>query len=90
MTIENAESYCNGLTSYNYSDWYLPTRQQLQQMYTYRYSIGGFYSANYWSSSWYSSNATFYYYYVDFSTGQEGVITNNKATYRVRPIRVDK
>lgn len=37
-----ANSYCENLTAYGYSDWRMPTRAELETMYQNRSSIGGF------------------------------------------------
>ena len=41
-----AESYCNNLTLYGYSDWRMPTIEELEMMYLNRFSIGGFVEGN--------------------------------------------
>ncbi|MCQ2274781.1 MAG: DUF1566 domain-containing protein [Bacteroidales bacterium] len=84
MTWSVANSYCNGLTLYGYSDWRLPTKQELMQMYTDRNTIHGFTSNCYWSSS---SSGDFYYC-VDFSNGYLDTWRGSSYTFRVRPIRV--
>ena len=82
MTWDNANTYCNGLEFCGFSDWRLPTRQELYQMYIYRASIGGFNIFYYWSSTSYSTNN---HYYCDFLHGTEdwGSVASH-----VRPIRV--
>ncbi|MBQ7697982.1 MAG: DUF1566 domain-containing protein [Paludibacteraceae bacterium] len=89
MTLENAINYCEGLTLYGYSDWKLPTKEELYQMYALRAEIGGFitYSTySYWSSS-YSSYSS--YYYVDIINGEVRSLTTSNKCY-VRPIRIEK
>ena len=40
----------------NLSDWYLPSKDELNQLHIRRTTVGGFANADYWSSSEYSSN----------------------------------
>ncbi|MFP4068440.1 MAG: InlB B-repeat-containing protein, partial [Spirochaetaceae bacterium] len=46
-----AAKLCNDLEYGGYDDWFLPSRDELNEMYTQREDIGGFASAFYWSSS---------------------------------------
>jgi hypothetical protein len=46
-----AAKICRDLTIGGYTDWYLPSKDELSQLYNNRNSIGGFSSADYWSSS---------------------------------------
>ncbi|MBQ6771389.1 MAG: T9SS type A sorting domain-containing protein [Bacteroidales bacterium] len=41
-----AYSYCENLTLYGYSDWRMPTIEELEMMYLNRFSIGGFVEGN--------------------------------------------
>lgn len=83
-------SYCPNLTVYGYSDWRLPTIEELKQMYVDRDEIGGFYDKVYWSSSWSSNqNSVDKYYALFFANGNVlEAIPGSKL--RVRPIRVEK
>jgi hypothetical protein len=47
----NAAKLCADLVQNGYSDWYLPSRVELQKLYINRVAIGGFTSDWYWSSS---------------------------------------
>jgi Protein of unknown function (DUF1566) len=66
----NAASVCNDLIVNGYSDWYLPSKDELNKLYINQVVIGGFDSFNHWSST--ESDATFAYgqYFVN---GQAGV-----------------
>lgn len=91
MTWDNANAYCNALTLYNHSDWRLPTKEELIQVYVERSAIGGFSYQNYWSSDrtddYYTGYSYYHdYYYFNFRTAE---IYNMSGANRagVRPIR---
>lgn len=46
-----AARLCEDLTEGGYSDWYLPSQDELNALYTNRVAIGGFTDAFYWSST---------------------------------------
>lgn len=46
-----AADYCDQLDLNGYTDWFLPTLDELLEMYTYRNLIGGFTTTLYWSST---------------------------------------
>ena len=51
-TESNAARMCYDLTLGGYSDWYLPSQDELNKLYVNRVTIGGFENLkNYWSSS---------------------------------------
>jgi hypothetical protein len=52
-----AAGLCSNLSEGGYTDWYLPSKDELAQLYTNRVAIGGFSTNGYWSSSEYSSNS---------------------------------
>ena len=86
MTLDNAKTYCKGLELYGYSDWYLPTKDELYQMFLLKNSIGGFTTTNYWSSS-YDSYSYNIYYFVSFDTGHISWTMRQDENMGVRPIR---
>ena len=70
-----AAQLCNDLTVGSYSDWYLPSKDELNKLFLNRLAIGGFAALySYWSSSEYDAffawsqsfyNGVQYYYYKD-------------------------
>lgn len=55
VAVQGAGSYaaklCYDLILNGYSDWYLPSKDELNKLYLNRIAIGGFVAAYYWSSS---------------------------------------
>jgi hypothetical protein len=85
MMYADAYSYCDYLTLYGYSNWKMPTREELVQMYNNRIAIGGFANEKYWTSD--NVSGTYFHYVINFING---AITDEYPYYyfRVRPIRV--
>jgi Protein of unknown function (DUF1566) len=82
-TSNIAASICNNLIFGGYTDWFLPSSDELLQLYQNRTLIGGFSSAYYWSSSQYTSTNALI---VNFSSG--GLYQTTKTNlYYVRAIR---
>jgi hypothetical protein len=65
------------------SDWYLPSQDELNQMYVNKNAIGGFSNDFYWSSSEYGDDSV---WVQDFSLGLQGTGLKN-LTLDVRPVR---
>jgi len=88
-----AASLCKNLNLGGYSDWFLPSRYELDAIYNNRATIGaGFAPSNYWSSSeipypgYGTPNPQSNTYQTDFNYG--GSTTANKSnSYHVRAIR---
>ncbi len=87
-----AAKICDDLVLNNYSDWYLPSRAELNKLYDNRVAIGGFStnpaSSQYWTSSEAVSltppnNGAFHVYFI---TGQNGT-ANKDQTLFVRAVR---
>jgi len=91
IIIQNGEgtTYAAGLArAYRgggYSDWFLPSRDELYQLYLNRDVIGGFADHTwYWSSSEYTSTLAWLQY---FSYGFQQVKNKFNLGYRVRAVR---
>jgi hypothetical protein len=78
-----AAKICNDLVSGGYSDWYLPSFYELQNLYSNKIAIGVLSNVSYWSSSQYNSTLA---YRINFSTGS-AYATLKTSTIYVRAIR---
>jgi hypothetical protein len=58
-----AARLCADLVLNGYSDWYLPSRDELNKLYINRSVIGGFPAGSYWTSSENSANDSWYFYF---------------------------
>jgi hypothetical protein len=67
----------------NLSDWYLPSKDELNQLYINKARVGGFVSNFYWSSSEVHSLET---WYQNFSNGTQFNLAKYYTLY-VRPVR---
>ena len=74
---------CDNLTEGAFSDWYLPSRDELTKLYLNQGAIGGFGDHYYWSSSEFSMGLAWNLY---FTTGYDDY-NSKEYTYRVRPVR---
>jgi len=79
----NAAQLTHGVTINGYSDWFLPSKDELAQLYVNRAAIGGFTTHGYWSSS--ESNASFAWL-QDFYYGYQLNVGKSYAYY-VRAVR---
>ena len=77
--IQVAADYTNN----SKTDWHLPSKDELAQLYIQRTTVGGFSSGSYWSSS--EPDATTAWF-QRFSNGAQGNAGKN-LTYYVRPVR---
>jgi hypothetical protein len=78
-----AARLCADLVLNGYSDWYLPSRDELNKLYINRSSIGGFTTGYYWSSSeLIAFNAWNFNFYDGSAYGY-----NKGATLYVRAVR---
>jgi hypothetical protein len=76
-------SLCKNLTLGGFSDWYLPSKDELNQLYINRETIGGFASANYWSSSEFNN---YFAWTQSFGDGSQDAFSKYN-TYCVRAVR---
>jgi len=89
VNTQGAGSYaaqlCNDLTLGGYFDWYLPSKYELNLMYTNLYlaGFGGFFAVDYWSSTEYNN---YHAWSQSFSTGWQAH-NDEGAAYYVRAVR---
>jgi len=79
-----AAKLCDDLVLNGYSDWFLPSKDELNILYQNRNAIGGFSSGYYWSSSEGSSS---YAWHQNFDDGIQNIIYLKSYAYRVRAVR---
>ena len=79
-----AAKLCDDLVLNGYSDWFLPSKDELNELYKNKELIGDFANAHYWSSS--ETNAN-YAWGQHFSTGYLYNFNSKHYTYRVRAVR---
>lgn len=78
-----ASRLCGDLVLNGYSDWYLPSKNELNKLYINRVAVGGFAIDNYWSSSEYDLNNAWFQYFGD---GSQPAL-NKANTFSVRAVR---
>jgi len=78
-----AARLCGDLVLNGYSDWYLPSKDELNKLYINRVAIGGFASDLYWSSSEYD----IYDGWIQFFNNSAQFNYNKDYLYRVRAVR---
>jgi hypothetical protein len=78
-----AAKLCSDLVLGGYSDWYLPSTNELNKLYLNKTLIGGFSNNFYWSSKQFSNNSSWGLY---FNNGTLGTNYKNN-NYYVRAIR---
>jgi hypothetical protein len=70
-----------------YSDWFLPSLNELKLLYEEKKTIGGFASANYWSSSGGNGAHDTRAWRVSFFNGYQNTNSNKDSKLRVRVVR---
>ena len=87
VTNQGAGSYaaqlCADLVLNGYSDWYLPSKAELNKLYLNKNAVGGFANTLYWSSTEYSN---YYAWYQNFNLGTQNYFVKGYG-YGVRAIR---
>ena len=90
-TADIAARLCGDLVQGGYSDWYLPSLNELNKLFDNRVAIGGFSQDIYWSSreDERPGYSHLYAWYHDFRDDRGGAMTisTKSTTYRVRAIR---
>lgn len=80
-----AATACYNLSLSGYTDWYLPSKDELNEMFLQKDLIPGLnIYDNYWSSSQYTSECAWIQYFVN---GIQSPLGDKDQLYRVRPIR---
>lgn len=72
-----AARVCADLVISNYSDWYLPSKYELNLMYLHKATIGGFASGTYWSSTEFNTEIAWYQLFTN------GIQTINYKYYTI-------
>jgi hypothetical protein len=83
----DAKTACDELVLNGYTDWRLPSKEELEYIYNNVYKLGlkaGFFAAFYWSSSEYSNTNAWDF---SFRNGNAYVSTSKAATTQVRAVR---
>ena len=78
-----AARICGDLVSNGYSDWYLPSKDELNKLYLNQTAIGGFAADFYWSSSEGNNNPA----WVQYFDGGYQASYGKSFTYYVRAVR---
>lgn len=83
QSVSDAAKLCYDYVSGVYTDWWLPSLDELQKVYNNRASLGTFASDYYWTST---TNGTSWAKAISFATGTVSTI-DRTTTDKVRPIR---
>jgi hypothetical protein len=86
MKWEEAKKACENLELNGYNDWFLPSKDQLNYMFTYKEFIKGFNKVNYWSSTLEREN---FVWQQNFYNGYQNSFSINSQR-GVRAVRVFK
>jgi len=84
IAASSAAAYCADYTYGGFSDWFLPSKDELNQLYTQKTAVGGFTTtSDYWSSSEYDETQVWVQYFDDGASNT----TWKNFSNRVRPVR---
>jgi len=78
-----AAKVCDELDAYGYTDWYLPSRDELKVIFENKSAVGNFLESSYWSSTEYDGFNAFYVSFINGYSTQ----TSKEYEYRVRCVR---
>ena len=78
-----AAKLCSDLVLGGYSDWYLPSKDELNKIYISKVIIGGFINGYYWSSS---ENSNLYAWIQGFNDGYQAIY-GNESLCSIRAVR---
>jgi hypothetical protein len=84
-----AAGICDALVAYGYSDWYLPSYNELDCVRANSVAIGGFAADKYWSSNEGAGILYLNAYYRTFPSGVSAAASKSSTMARVRCIRKD-
>ncbi|HLF62648.1 MAG TPA: DUF1566 domain-containing protein [Saprospiraceae bacterium] len=74
---------CYDLSTGGYTDWHLPSKDELNKLYINKTTIGGFFSSNYWSSSEDNSDEAWEQHFGNGNISSQDKIT----AFYIRPVR---
>ena len=80
----SAAFICDTLTLGGYNDWFLPSKDELNEMYLNKGNIGGFWHEYYWTSSEIDNNSAWYQW---FSDGWQSTFGNKNSSLGIRAVR---
>jgi hypothetical protein len=84
FAARTCREYKSEMDSSIYSDWYLPSKFELNLLYQQKEVVGGFAQTNYWSSTEYKTNSVWIQY---FGNGGQHVSNSESYANAVRAIR---
>jgi fibronectin type 3 domain-containing protein len=79
-----AARICYDLVLNGYSDWYLPSKEEMGKLILNKNAVGGYSGANYWSSTEYDIKTA---YYSNFNSGGYNLIGDKLSVANVRAVR---